>query len=169
MQFLAWLEQTPISLWVREAPTLWAFPFVLYLHTLGLAIVAGLSVTVNLFVLKFPDRLSMPALQYFFPAIWLGFTINLASGILLLLAYPTKALTDPVFYLKLTLIAAAMTQVEWLRLRVFCAADRAAAADARIRASAMVALGCWAGAILTGRLLAYTYRYLMADDLFSGF
>lgn len=169
MQFFVWLEQTPISVWVRESPSLWAFPFVLYLHTLGLAVVAGLSVTLNVFTLKFPDRLALPALEQFFPAIWLGFTVNLVSGVLLLLAYPTKALTNPLFYLKLALIAAAMVQIEWLRLRVFTAADRQAAADSRVKMTATAALICWAGAIVTGRLLAYTYRYLMADNYLAGF
>lgn len=168
MQFLAWLEQTTIGVWVREAPTLWAFPFVLYLHTLGLAVVAGLSVTLNIFVLRFPSRLTMPALEQFFPSIWLGFTVNFVSGILLLLAYPAKALTNPVFYAKLLLIALAMTQVEWLRARVFATPGREAAADTAVRTGAYVALFCWGGAIVTGRLLAYTYRYLLSDELFRG-
>ena len=35
---------------------------------------------------------------------WAGFWINALSGILLLIAYPTKALTNPLFYAKLVLI-----------------------------------------------------------------
>ena len=36
---------------------------------------------------------------------WTGFWINAVSGVLLLIAYPTKALTNPLFYVKLVLIA----------------------------------------------------------------
>ena len=43
----------------------------------------------------------------FLPFLWAGFWLNAASGVLLLIGYPTKAL-NPVFYLKLTLIAVAM-------------------------------------------------------------
>jgi len=39
---------------------------------------------------------------------WLGLWMNVLSGIALLLAYPTKTMTNPVFYLKLGLIAAAL-------------------------------------------------------------
>src|SRR5690606_2186296 len=65
----------------------------------------------------------MEPMRRFFPAAWIGFTIALVSGVLLLLAYPTKALTDPVFYLKLALIAAALYCLQWMRRRVFVDAD----------------------------------------------
>ena len=35
---------------------------------------------------------------------WLGFGINLVSGLALLLAYPAKALTNRVFYMKMALV-----------------------------------------------------------------
>ena len=47
-------------------------------------------------------------MRRFLPVLWAGFWLNAASGLLLLIGYPTKALTNPVFYLKLTLIAVAM-------------------------------------------------------------
>jgi hypothetical protein len=43
----------------------------------------------------------------FLPLLWLAFAINVISGILLLIAYPTKALTNPLFYVKLCLVALA--------------------------------------------------------------
>ena len=170
MNFLLWLEQTGPSVWVREEPTLWGFPFILFLHTLGLGIVAGLSVATNVWVLKFADRYPVRPLEPFFPVIWLGFTVNLVSGLLLLVAYPTKALTDPVFYLKLGLIIAALWQLQWLRRRLFVNADSATPfkPSRAMRVSAGAAIAAWAGAVLTGRLLAYTYNYLMAENLLRG-
>ena len=47
-------------------------------------------------------------MRRFVAVLWIGFWINAASGVLLLIAYPTKALTNPVFGLKLALIAVAM-------------------------------------------------------------
>ena len=41
LTLLADVEQTALSVWVRESPSLLAFPFILYLHTLGLALLAG--------------------------------------------------------------------------------------------------------------------------------
>ena len=189
MSFLVWLEQTAVSVWIRETPTLWGFPFILFLHTLGLGVVAGLSVALNVWVLKLAQRSPTTPLAPVFPAIWIGFTVALASGVLLLIAYPTKALTDWVFYLKIALIVAALAQLQRLRRRVFgpgagvgdvrggepAAAAGAAPApvtaayrDPALRASAVVAIALWIGAVVTGRFLAYTYEYLTAADMLGG-
>jgi hypothetical protein len=171
VSFLAWLEQTALSVWVREAPTLWGFPFILLLHTLGLGVVAGLSVVLNVWVLKLAERHPMAPLEPFFPAIWMGFALAFISGTLLLVAYPTKALTDPVFYIKIALIVGALAQLQWLRRRVFVGqgCDQPLRRDARVRASAIAALACWFGAVVTGRFLAYTYKYLTVTDMLMGF
>lgn len=167
MSFLLWLEQTGLSVWIRETPSLWAFPFILFLHTLGLGVVAGISVAMNVWLLGFADRYPMAPMKPFFPVVWLGFAVNLVSGILLLVAYPTKALTDPVFYLKMLLIVLALVQLQWVRRKVFVDADpsRPLASTRPLRAFSVVAIVSWAGAVLTGRLLAYTYHYLTAADL----
>jgi len=167
VNLLAALEQTALSVWLRESPTIWGFPFVLFLHTLGLGIAAGLGVALNLWTLGWADRYPAAPLQRAFPVASAGFALALVSGLLLLAAYPTKALTDPVFYLKLALVGAAIGQLEWLRRRLFDAAsaDRPACPDRSVRRFAGLALALWAGAVLTGRLLAYTYNYLTAADL----
>lgn len=170
MSFLVWVEQTGLSLWIREASTLWAFPFVLFLHTLGLGVVGGLSVALNLWVIAFASRHRVPPLRAFFPFIWAGFAINLVSGVLLLIAYPTKALTDPVFYLKIALIVAALSHLEWLRRSVLAGWDPGQSLEVGpgVRALSVASILLWAGAVLTGRLLAYTYNYMTAADLLFG-
>jgi hypothetical protein len=45
---LAWLEATAPSVWLRESPSLWAFPFVLILHTVGMGFLAGTNVAMDL-------------------------------------------------------------------------------------------------------------------------
>lgn len=169
MNILAGLEQTALSVWLRESPTIWGFPFILFLHTLGLGIVAGLGVALNLWALGWAERYPAAPLQRAFPVASAGFALALVSGLLLLAAYPTKALTDPVFYLKLALIGGALAQLGWLRRRLFDTpfADRAVRPSRSMRLFAGVALALWAGAVLTGRLLAYTYNYLTAADLLS--
>jgi len=91
-------------------------------------------------------------LRRFAAVVWFGFAINAASGVMLLIAYPTKALTNPVFYLKLTLIALGVWLVGRIRERV----------ESFPKGLAVASLVCWGGAITAGRLLAYTYRHLMA-------
>jgi hypothetical protein len=86
------------------------------------------------------------------------------SGVLLLIGYPTKALTNPVFYLKLLLIGVAMVLL--VRIGRIAFADSAQdlgpdnISSRTLRRLAIASLVCWTGAITAGRLLAYTYTRL---------
>src|SRR5262249_2921631 len=101
VHFTAWLENTDLSIWLRESPSLLAFPFVLIVHAWGMGILAGSNAALDLRIIGFAPRVSLSAMEKFYPVLWFGFTINAISGILLLISYPTKALTNPVFYLKI--------------------------------------------------------------------
>jgi hypothetical protein len=103
---LDWGEHTGPSLWVREDPTIFAFPLMLILHTVGMAFLVGSNVALDARILGVGRGVALTSMLPFFRVMWFGFWLNLLSGLGLLLAYPTKALTNPVFYLKLTLIAA---------------------------------------------------------------
>ena len=99
-------------------------------------------------------------MEKFYPVMWFGFIINAISGVLLLIGYPTKALTNPVFYLKLGFIAAGMLLMFWLRRNVVRESKRPLN---QAKLVAAILLLFWAGAIVSGRLLAYTCRILMGD------
>jgi hypothetical protein len=158
--FFIWLEGTAPSVWVRESPSLWGFPFILFLHTLGLALIAGLSSAVALAALYWPGQLGRVALRGLFRLMWLGLAINALSGLALLIAYPAKAMTNPVFYIKLIAIGIAIGIVQ--RFQRQTGSTDLPAQPSRVAAWSL--LGLWAVAILTGRLLAYTHTILMAYD-----
>jgi hypothetical protein len=167
MAVLANIEQTAFSVWVRETPSLLGFPFILYLHTLGLAMLAGLSVGIDAWVLGARSQLPSALLTGVYRVMWLGFGINAASGLALLAAYPAKALTNWVFFAKLALIALAMWVLE-LTKRELAVTDGTSVAGASLRARrlAWLSLGLWAGTILAGRLLAYTHSVLLVSEGF---
>jgi len=101
----------------------------------------------------------------FLPFLWFGFWLNAISGVGLLIAYPTKAVTNPVFYLKLVFIALALVFVRMIQKRVYSDPQLDQKPVPREgRKLAIASLVCWAGAITAGRLLAYTYRYLMNGE-----
>ena len=157
MHFTAWIEQTALSLWLRESPSLLAFPMFLTVHAFGMGFLAGINAALDLRVLGFAPRVPLPLMERFFPVMWFGFVINLLTGILLLLAYPTKALTNPVFYVKLSAIAGGMIVMLLIRNRVIRSGLEG-------KALAVVSLVLWTVAIVAGRLLAYTCKYLLADS-----
>ena len=122
------------------------------------------SVVVDLRILGVAKDLPLAPMKGLYNVIWLGFWIQLASGTLLLIAYPTKALTNPDFYLKLTLIGLAVAFMQMLKNRVFN--DSSLSESVMMlkgRALATWSLVFWTGAVTAGRLLAYTYNYLKYD------
>ncbi len=164
--FLLWLEDTPLSVWIRESISIWAFPMILAYHTIGLSFLVGLNTAVDLRILGAAPKVPLGRLKTFFPLMWIGFWVNAVSGVLLLIAYPTKALTNPLFYVKLSCIAAALV----LLRKIGAAVVRNPSFDLGplppfARRLAVASLACWAATIFAGRFLAYTYNYLTAYEM----
>ena len=104
MGVLEWLSNTPFPTWVREAETVWAYPTVLFLHSLGMALLVGFISLIDFRLIGLGKNLSLAPLRRVVPLVWLGFWLNAASGTLLLIIAPDK-LRNPLFWVKLALIA----------------------------------------------------------------
>ncbi len=148
MEFLARLESTGFATWVRESPSLFAYPGILFLHTVGLSLLVGTNVAIDLRLLGRSRDLPLAPMESFFRVMWIGFWINALSGTALLIADAATKLINPVFYIKLACIAFGVFTMVQIRRRVFHGA-------ARGRALAVASLVLWAGAITAGRLMAY--------------
>jgi len=162
--FLGFIEDSALSKWIRGSDSLFAFPAIITLHTIGMGFLAGGSAAIDLRVLGFAPGLSVKAMGRFLPLLWLAFAINAVSGVLLLVAYPTKALTNPVFYVKLCLIALAVWLVHRIGRAVLRAPDAGQNASSvalpkHARRLAIISLAAWIALITAGRLLAYTHRW----------
>jgi hypothetical protein len=156
----AWAEGLAISIWIRESLSIFAFPGILTLHTVGLAFLAGAHTAISLRVLGVAERLPLEHFEGFFPVGWCGFWVSAVTGVALVLAYPAKALTNPLFFVKLTLVALAL----WFSIRIrrtLAAAPVAGVQAPSGRILAACSLVLWSGAIISGRLLAYTYTRLL--------
>ena len=160
--FLQTIEASSLSVWLRESPSLLAYPAIITAHTIGLAFLVGPSVAIDLRILGVAPLIPLAPLERFFRVMWLGFWLNAASGTVLLIAYPTKALTDPVFYVKLGFNAAAVVFMQLIRKRIFRHANPAEGPSAATSKNlAAVSLLCWFGAIVAGKMIEYTYTYLI--------
>jgi uncharacterized membrane protein len=166
METLLWLEATALSIWLRESGP--AFFGSLTLHALGMAFLVGSHVATDLRTLGVAPGVPLSLMRRFRPVAWLAMVVVTASGVSLLLAYPTKALTNPVFYLKLLLIAVATMLLMQIGRRAAGGAGAVgvghSAPSRTMRYMAIASLVCWAGAITAGRLLAYTHSRLTATE-----
>jgi len=162
-EFLVWLESSAFSVWVRESLSVFAFPGILTAHTIGMGLVAGLSVLADLRILGRVATVPLIEMRRFFPVMWFGFWLNAISGVALLVGYPTKALTNPLFYVKLAFIAAAVGLLRSIQRRVFTEdSGHPRFPTFTERKLAAASIVCWAGAIGSGRFLAYTYTKLIS-------
>ena len=157
MTFLSWLENSAFSIWFRgETGFAWAYPIVLFLHTVGLSLLVGANMAIALRLLGAAPRLPIAPLEKLYRVMWIGFWINAASGVMLLVADATTKLTNPVFLIKMGFIAAAVINMVWLRRRVFRGPRlEGYPIPTSARTFATLAFVFWIGAISAGRLMAY--------------
>src|SRR4029453_5758023 len=92
--FFMTIEDSGISNWVRDNP-FWA---ILSIHALGMAVLVGASTVISLRILGVAPDLPIAPLKRLYGAIWVGFWIQVISGVLLLIGYPTKSFTNLDFY-----------------------------------------------------------------------
>jgi hypothetical protein len=162
---LVWLENNQLSVFIREFPSVFGFPTILFLHTLGLAMVAGPSIAIDFWILRKPAASGLLRITGLARTMWVGFGINFLSGIALLLAYPAKALTNWVFYLKMVFVIVGVYLAARINRELASTAPVARVTLLDTRRWAVASLLIWAAAIVTGRLLAYTYNVLFAYEL----
>jgi len=156
--FAAWLQGSAVGVWTRESPSIWAYPTVLTLHTVGLGILVGANAVIDFCLLGFAPRLPIASLAPLYRFMWAGFAMNAITGVMLFASDATTKAAQPVFYIKLTLIGLALVTTAMIRTTV-TRATALPSADAsrasRITRLATLSLVLWAAAITAGRLMAY--------------
>ena len=155
MDWLASLEGSGFGTWLRESGSIWAYPAVLTLHTMGLGVLVGASSVLDLRVLGFAPRIPLEPLEKLFPIMWVGFWINAMSGVALFVADATTKGTTTVFMVKLGIIVAAVVVLVSMRRIVYGGGLVAAPITSMSRVLAATSLGLWLLAIITGRYMAY--------------
>lgn len=161
--FFVWIEESALTTFLRETNSVFVFPAMLVLHAVGMALLVGTHLVVAVRILGLAPLVPLSTLRFFVPVGWVGLGVNVFSGVLLLAAYPTKALTNPLFYIKMSLVVIALIVFMKINKRVFSGAGAGQATLAlRDKRMAMLLLILWAATIFAGRFLAYTYTRLTA-------
>ena len=149
--FLNWIENSAIGIWMAES--IWGYPLVLSSHAVGMAIVVGTVLMIDLRVLGYASVLPIKSFERLFTIAWFGVVLNVLSGLTLFCADPNHFFFHPVFWIKLGLILLGAISV-WLLLGA-TRGDEQAATSYRAKIVASLSLVFWLGAIVAGRLIAY--------------
>jgi hypothetical protein len=156
MELFSWLENLSFSAWVRESNSLWAFPMFLFMHTLGMSIVAGGSAMIDFALLGLWPKTPIKPLEKLYPLLFWGFGINAFTGTALFMADANTRGINPDFYIKLVLVFTGFALIFVIRKRVFGDPQLDKVPVSRhAKTLAWASLFCWFGAIIAGRLIAY--------------
>src|SRR5215204_6367020 len=140
MEWLATLESSGLATWLRESNTIWAYPLVLTLHTVGLALLVGANWILDLRVLGAMGRIALADMSWTFRVMWIGFWLNAASGALLFAADATTEGATRLFVFKLALVAVGVVVVLLTRRALYPSGVAATAAGGAARGLAVVSI-----------------------------
>jgi hypothetical protein len=156
MAVFEWLESLSYATWVRESASLLAFPSLLFIHTLGMSLVAGGSTIISLALLGFWPKAAIAPLERLYPVMWIGFWVNLFSGVSIFLKDASIYGRNPDLYLKLVFVAVGVALIGRTRKQIFGSASLdSGPVPSQAKMLAWASLICWFCAIVTGRLIAY--------------
>lgn len=152
----ATLETTAIAIWVSES--LWAYPLLLSIHIVGLAIVVGIFAVRDLRLLGLFSGLQPSVFLSLGKLGWIGFILNAVSGVLLFTSQAVTFVESVPFLVKISSILSGMVLAGIIqsRLRGELADDQAVIGQ-QTKIIAALSLLTWMIAIIAGRLIAYIF------------
>lgn len=162
LSFCQWLQDTPIGVGIRESN--WWFTILEIVHTLGITLVAGTILLVDLRLLGVGLKREPVAdvVGYVVPWTLSGFALMALTGSLLVSSEALRCYYSPAFRIKLILLSLAGLNALIFHFTVYRDAPRWApgsAAPFRARVAGMVSLVLWIGIIAAGRAIAYGPEY----------
>lgn len=154
-EFLLRLQESDFGVWVSSAPTLLAYPTILMMHTVGLAMIVGPAWVLDMRLLGFGARLPIESLRKSFGIMWVGFIINASTGVALFISEADDKGMKWIFWAKMASIVLALIVTSRLRGVVFGGPKSPDVAPPQARSLAISSLALWFAAITAGRLMAY--------------
>lgn len=156
MNFIEWIEASSLAEWVRISIS--GYPMMITLHSVGLAIMVGLALAIDMRLLGKFRSIPFSSLRTFFTVAWIGFLVNFLSGAALFSSQATLYVTNVPFLIKMAFVLAGAATVGYLQAAVARTGDAQGAdsvATGSTRVMAIVSIIVWLGATITGRLIAY--------------
>jgi hypothetical protein len=152
--FLA-LQESALGHLMRSSPSL--YPAVEILHILGFVVLVGSILALDVRLLGLGRAIPIqPMAQLLLPLSRFGFLLAIVMGFLLFSADASHVVRNPAFQAKLLLIAVALVNVviahagPWRQIALW-----EGEASGGAKATALLSLLLWLGAVCAGRLIAY--------------
>ena len=157
MGILESIENTGISLFVRESDSLLSFPTILTAHAFGYCFIMATNVIVSLRMLGYATSIPFKPLRRLFPVMWIGWIVTTITGTLLVMAAAQKRVPNPILWFKMILLAVATPMMWKFQKKVFgdpSVNENNIPPSARTLAAMQIAL--WILIMISGRLIPYS-------------
>lgn len=156
-ELASWLAATPLAQAMRDSP--WLYPIVEIVHIAGFCILVGAVAMFDLRLLGWGRALPVSVLgRHLLPWSLGSLALVVPAGLMMFSSQPQTFLANPVFLLKLTLIAAAGVNALVFHVGVYRSIagwETERPAPPMAKAQALLSLALWLAVICCGRLLAY--------------
>ena len=159
--FLEGLENTGISLFIRESDSLLSFPTILTAHAFGYCFIMATNAIVSARMLGFAKSIPFKPLRRLFPVMWIGLIVTTITGLALVMAAAQKRVPNPILWFKMALLAVATPMMWKFQMKVFddpSVNENNIPAGARTMAALQLAL--WILIMISGRLIPYSATIL---------
>ena len=104
LQIVSWAETNGFLVWLRESSSIWAYPTVFFVHTIGLVFTAGASVVISARLLGAAPQLPIAPFARFFRFVWIGVWLTAISGVIMLASDLQTKIANRLFPAKMTLV-----------------------------------------------------------------
>ncbi len=158
LQFCQWLDQTAVGTAIRQS--LWLFPAIETIHLLGMAALVATITVLDLRLLGWTAKtqpISKLAARLI-PFAWLGFAVQVVTGVLLFSSEAVKIYGNPAFRLKLLLLLLAGVQAlvfQTLTFKSLPSWDDQPSLPAVAKAMGAISILLWAAIVTAGRFIGF--------------
>ncbi len=147
---------SPLNLWIQA--TYWLWPVMEIIHFMGLSLLLGGLIIVDLRMAGHFKVLNAAATHQLLPVVLIGFGLNLVTGVLFFVGDPMRYSVNIGFQIKMVLVALAGLNAllyHWKVSPVMRNWDANTDSPPIAKAVAYTSLTVWTGVLLCGRLIPY--------------
>ena len=154
LEFCRWVQYSPPLIAMRESP--WLFPVIATIHLMGLTLIGGAVLVVDLRLLGLGLR-RQPVAQLAHDAErWLlsGLLVMVSTGVLLFMCFATKYYYLTFFWVKMAALLLVIVFTLSVRRRVAMASE-GDVSPVRCKLVALVSLSLWTTVAMGGRWIGF--------------
>lgn len=151
---LDWMELSALGEWVATSSH--GYYVMLAFHSVGLAMLVGSMMVVDLRLLGRLQGIELKALERLSKIAWYGFVINALSGVGVFFSEANKMFFNPTFRWKILLVFIGVIALAIMQRTVLWPiAQPGARITTNAKVQAAFSLAVWTAVIVVGRMIAY--------------